>query len=452
MKIILPVHHFPPHYRAGAELYTERLARGLIAQGHTVQVVCVERIDRGSRDAVEAVYAEYAGVPVWRLSLDLRAAPPEWEYANAPITRWFGELLDREQPDLVHLQGGYLIGAGVLAAAQERSIATAVTLHDYWFLCPQITLLRGDNTCCPAPPADPRGCAWCMQLGSRRYRLPDQLSGGLFGKAAQQFVLQRAGTQIAERRQYLNRVLAHVDAAIAPSHFLAGLFDDLLTPEQIHVVRIGIDGLPLRSCRPRQRDHRLRLGYLGQVSEHKGVHLAITAIRAMPHTDPPVELHIYGDLERVPAYVARLRRMIGDDQRISLHGAYRPDELPAIFAQLDATIVPSIWYENSPLTILEAQLCNRPVITAAFGGMAELVQNDVNGLHFQAGDARDLARQIERLRSEAGLLERLAQARVVIPSQAEELRRLIAIYAAVLSTHGLEHRLSCNNEVPGCAY
>src|SRR5439155_26694905 len=81
--------------------------------------------------------------------------------------------------------------------------------------------------------------------------------------------------------------------------------------------------------------------------------------------------------------------------------------LPAAFAELDLLIVPSLWFENSPLTIHEAFLAGVPVLTADRGGMAELVEDGKSGLHFHMGDADDLRRQLLRVVREPGLLESL---------------------------------------------
>jgi len=76
-------------------------------------------------------------------------------------------------------------------------------------------------------------------------------------------------------------------------------------------------------------------------------------------------------------------------------------------SEIDVLVVPSIWYENSPLTIHEAFLAGVPVITSNIGGMAELVRDEVNGLHFQVGNAEDLARKMLRVVENPSLLSTL---------------------------------------------
>ena len=431
MKIVLPVPHFPPRYSAGAELYTYRLAHRLIREGHQAEVVCVEDTASGAPGLV-ATSDSYKGVPVWRLAFDLRAAPDplRWSYDNPLIREWFDTYLDERRPDLVHLQSGYLISDAPLRAAFDRRIATVVTLHDYWFACPRITLLRGDGSLCAAVPDDPAACAWCVRLASRRYRLPDKASGGLLGRAMLSLGLERGRRAMAARREHLWGTLARCDAVIALSRFLAGVFAVGVGVGRLHVLRIGLDSAGMSG--PPPDEAKLRLGYIGQIAPHKGVHLLIDAMQLLSERGRPVELTIYGDLEQHPRYSATLRRRIGADRRIRLAGRFARSRLAGVLGQLDALVVPSLWYENSPATILEAQAAGRPVLASALGGMMELVRDGVDGLQFRPGDAHDLAHKIQRLREEPGLLATL-RAGVVAPASFEsELAQLLPIYRSAI--------------------
>lgn len=406
MKIALPVHHFPPRYSAGAELYTFRLARELIRRGHTAEVICVERIDLANGSPITAEHGTYEGVPVWRLSLDLRHAPFAWSYANPVIGEWMARYLRGFAPDLVHLQSGYLMTVAPLEAAHMLQIPTLVTLHDFWFLCPRITLLRGDGSICTEVPADPAACGWCMKLESRRYRLSNQASGGLFGKAMVQLDLSHDRDLIGTRRRRLGDALELVDLALAPSQFLADQFAETIAPERLRVQRLGMETDRLQGA-GQPSDEVLQIGYIGQIAPHKGVHVLIQAINLLPTAGRPVELTIYGNLAQNPGYTQELRQQIGSNPHIRLAGRFDNSRAAEVFAQFHATVVPSLWYENSPLVILEAHATGRPVLASAMGGMAELVRDEVDGLHFTPGDAADLARQIQRLRTEPGLLGRL---------------------------------------------
>ncbi|MFQ3661910.1 MAG: glycosyltransferase, partial [Chloroflexaceae bacterium] len=175
-----------------------------------------------------------------------------------------------------------------------------------------------------------------------------------------------------------------------------------------------------------------RLGYLGQIVPHKGVHLLVQAVRQLPLHGRPIQLRIFGNPEQNPSYTRRLQTLMGADPRMTLAGPFSSEQLPTVLSELDLTVVPSIWYENSPLTIREAHATGRPVITSRLGGMAELVRDEIDGLHFAPGDAGDLARQIQRLRNEPGLLERLRAGVRRPPSIDDEMAELIEAYRLVI--------------------
>jgi glycosyltransferase involved in cell wall biosynthesis len=177
---------------------------------------------------------------------------------------------------------------------------------------------------------------------------------------------------------------------------------------------------------------RLRIGYIGQIAPHKGVHVLLMAVRQLENADGRWELRIYGDTTRFPRYAEHLRRIAGEHPRIRFEGQVENRHIPAILANLDVLVVPSLWYENAPLTILEAHAAGVPVVASDLGGMAELVRHEEDGLRFRPGDDRDLARQIRRLLDEPDLVARLRQgigrARLV----SDEVAELLTVYQQIL--------------------
>jgi glycosyltransferase involved in cell wall biosynthesis len=433
MKIVLPVHHFPPRYSAGAELITLRLARWLQAHGHEVEVVCVEHIDRGQTHEIVAEQDRYQDLLVWRLSMNLGQVPDRfrWSYDNPWIGRWFAGYLARSRPTLVHIQSGYLLTASVLQAARAHGIPTALSLHDYWYICPRITLLRGDGGACAELPRDPAGCAWCMRLESRRYRWLDRLTAGWSGQIALRLDLGAARAAMAARRAHLSRALRWADAVIMPSRDLARRFASYVDPARMHIVRYGLDLEPFAAQRRGVPDSRLRVGFIGQIAPHKGIHLLIQAFHMLRTEEHPVELHIYGNLDANPDYVRFLRRLAGTDPRIHFHGRFENSRVAAILAGFGVTVVPSIWYEVGPLTIMESHAAGTPVIAAALGNMIDLVRDEVDGLLCQP-TAADLARQLQRLIDEPTLLQRLRSGVCMPRSFDEEAGQLVAIYRSLI--------------------
>jgi glycosyltransferase involved in cell wall biosynthesis len=104
---------------------------------------------------------------------------------------------------------------------------------------------------------------------------------------------------------------------------------------------------------------------------------------------------------------------------------------------LDWVVVPSVWWENSPLVIQESFHFRRPVICSDIGGMAEKVKHGVNGLHFRAGDARSLADTIRTAAGTPGLWERLREGIQPVHPMTTHVATLTEIYNALLR-HELE--------------
>jgi glycosyltransferase involved in cell wall biosynthesis len=433
-RILIGVHHFPPHHVGGAEWRAHRTARHLLAQGFDVRVVAVEHVDRGPRGGVTYSDETYDGVPVRRLAFDRRLLADNFvaEYRNEWLGAHLTELMHAWTPALFHLISGYLLTGSALEAAYSAHVPAVISLTDFYFLCRRLTLWRSDGQLSTVPP-DARTCARCLAEERPRVRW---LARKLPAASAWFWRLQtRWGERFTARQTYLMPLLAQAGALISPSRFLAETLIAAGAPRETMVVlRQGHDllGGPAIAA-GWTPSHRLRLAYAGQISEHKGLHVLVEAIRLVPDLD--LSLAIYGDPDRFPDYAARVHRLAGDDPRISWRGAFRgTDALLAAMAEADVSVVPSVWYENSPNTILEAFACGRPVVASRLGGMAELVTDGVNGLTFPAGDAAALADRLRRLVSEPEVLPRLRSGIPAVKTVADEVAELLNVYRAVTRT------------------
>lgn len=449
MKVILATHHFLPRYMAGAELYAYRVARWLQDHDHTVAVVCVESITDGD-GTLRVEREDYEGLAVYRLYFNLARTPDpfRWSYWNPDIGAWLEGFLREQSPDVLHVNSGYLLSASVIQAGRAADVPVVLTLHDYWFLCPRLHLQRpnGTLTVLPNRPAE---CAWCLMTEKRRYRLPDVASGGRIGRLATAWLERRRSPRvqaIEERRRVLKEALGQVTAFVAPSRFLRDIYiGEGLPPERFSLIRHGLDmrlwrqdiGVHRNSGNSEKlagtQDSPLRIGYLGQLEPHKGVHVLIEAFRrlSLPNREGrDARLTIYGDMNRNAGYVRRLRQLANGEPRIVFAGAYDNRRVAEVLSSMDVCAMPSMLYENSPTVILEARASGVPVITTDLGGMAEMVRHDVDGLLFRPGDADDLARQLQRLLDEPDLLPRLRANAPPVMTIEEQMQALMEVYTA----------------------
>lgn len=436
MKIAIAVHHFPPRYTGGAELRAYRTGKWLQDHGHEVRVVCVESIDspKGGLTFEDGVYG---GLPVRRLHFGLESAPDPflWRYDN----RWIGDHLSVHlaelAPDVLHLISGYMMSGRTLLAAEALHIPTVVSLTDFWFLCPRITLLRSNGRLC-GPPFSAVTCAQCLGEEKRRFRYAGALVPGLMRRFWKGQAARIA--QVQERMDFLRGTFECARAVISPSRFLRRLFVESGFPgDRIVYSRQGRDFDLTPEVLAKTPSDRLRIGYMGQIVPHKGVHTLIEAAGRLPASD--VEVKIYGDATKFPRYVRRLQQMSRDDERVKWLGVYERDEISRVLQELDVVVVPSVWYENSPNTILEALAHRTPVVATKLGGMAELVEDGVNGLLFALEDASDLAGKLGLLVQDRGLLRRLGQECERPKSVDQEMAELLDVYEKAVSARCTVH-------------
>jgi glycosyltransferase involved in cell wall biosynthesis len=150
----------------------------------------------------------------------------------------------------------------------------------------------------------------------------------------------------------------------------------------------------------------LRIGFIGTLAHYKGCHVLIEAFKAL--SDSNAVLKIYGREEDFPDYVRQLRTSAIQHPRIEFCGTFPNTAISQVFAQLDVLVVPSLWYENTPLVVYSAQAARCPVVASNLPGLAAVIGHEENGLLFAAGDPGDLALQLSRLIHEDGLLHCLS--------------------------------------------
>ena len=174
MRIALAVHHFPPNYSAGAELYAYQTARWLENNGNDLRIIAVESVNSGPNEELQTEDDVYRGLRVHRLSFDLSNPKDKftWEYDNPWIYDHLVEYFGKMKPDVFHLISGYILGAGALKAALTHQIPVVVTLTDFWFFCPRINLVRPDGRLSDAFVFDAHNCTRCKFEEKRRYLLP----------------------------------------------------------------------------------------------------------------------------------------------------------------------------------------------------------------------------------------------------------------------------------------
>ncbi|MBL8726464.1 MAG: glycosyltransferase [Planctomycetes bacterium] len=392
MRLLYVVHQFFPDCHSGTEQYCLAAARAAQRAGDEVTVLSLHWDHDRDWPPIRLFEQPYEGVPVLRLNHWRRINPNPVlrDYQNLHLEGWFRRALEQVRPDAVHFFHLRQLGSNLIPVAKLFGARTVVHLMDFWFLCPRFTLQRSDGALCEGPPDGGRGCVPCahpeLQGAEPATAAPTVTSDPPMQLRA---LLDRPAVQLHH--------LALADAVLAPSQFLAGMFSRNGFPaERLAVVPYGLEPgriVPLPAERPRTP---LRLGFCGVLSPWKAPHLVIEAVRG---TTAPVQLTIHGRLDEpmFADYIAGLQAAAAGDPRITFAGAYDAAGAPQVFAGMDALVVPSTWYENTPFVVLEAFAAGVPVLAADLGGLREVVQDGRNGFLFRALDAGSLRAAIERL-------------------------------------------------------
>lgn len=402
MRILQTVHALPPDTVGGTELYTQRVARAL-ANDHEVAIAT----PRGADASID-------GVSVFALPdrVDGSAAiNPGNGVVHEEVDARFAELLDAFDPDVVHFQHFKGLSATLPSLCSERDVACLATLHDFWMICHREQLFRPDETRCRGPESVAK-CTDCYREALAQH--PDRNAPAAFrGSDAR---------PVQRRTDRLTGALKATDRLISPSAFLREKFIEFgVPPSKIVHRRNGIrtEGFNDTGFDPTEP---IRIGYAGRITELKGVHHLIGAFEDV---EGDAELHVYGRFDPDREYHARLAALA--DERVTFHGRYEDPAAP--YAAMDVFVLPSIWYENSPLVIQEAFAARVPVITGNVGGMAELVTHGRDGLTFAVGDTESLADRLNRVVESPAVIERLRRGIEEPKHLSEHADELVALYA-----------------------
>jgi glycosyltransferase involved in cell wall biosynthesis len=371
-KILFVCHNHPDLHPGGTEIFSHGLFQAMKSR-HGLEAVYLACVNTVHRLRLPGTLLQSAGrapdeILLWaghfdRFTLsqiDLHGIVPEFE-----------RLLRAFRPDVVHFHHVLLMGVEALQVVRRvlPEAGIVLTLHDYYPICAndgQMVTTR-DRKLCRSASAD--SCVSCFP-----------------GTSRDQFVM---------RELFIKQNLSLVDRFISPSDFLKRRYIEWGLPEdRIDVVRNGIrdvDPAPHRRLSPSgRRDH---FAFFGHLNPFKGALVAIEAAKRLAErTDNAFSLTLHGSADfQTDDFKAELAKACENAPFAIARGRYARDELPALMAEADWVIVPSIWWENAPLIIQEAFQHRRPVICSGIGGMAESVRDGVDGLWFSAGDSRQLA-------------------------------------------------------------
>lgn len=319
-------------------------------------------------------YEERLGL--WRAVREAGRILYSWE-AKQNLRR----LLERERFDLVHMHNIYhQISPSILDAIAEAGLPAVMTLHDYKMVCPTYNLLSKGRI--------------CERCSRGRY------FHGFLRRCAKDSY-SRSFVNMAE--MYLHhRILGlygKVALFIAPSRFLKDKVLAMGFPGEVRYVPNFINAA---AYRPQFGGRERSLVFFGRLSKEKGLETLIQAMAGIPGT-----LKLIGEGPERP----RLEALVHQERldNVQFWGYCQADALFAEVKKSWFAVIPSEWYENNPLSVLEAFALGKPVVAARSGGIPELVRDFDTGLTFEPGNVGDLREKIRYLLQDSELIVQMGQ-------------------------------------------
>ena len=369
-RIAIVSHAHPSVNSGGAEISAYTLFEGLLSVGEDAVFVaaCKER-DLG-RVTMKAPGREFL-IPFSEVEHD-------WFYHISPqrIGHRLRAILDEAEPTIVNFHHFIYLGTqSLLDIARAGKARTFLTLHEFLAMCQsdgQMVTRQHRRLCSRSAPGNCVGC-W-----------PEH---DVF--------------QFASRMSGMREMLTAQTGLISPSHFLADRFAAWIgAPATIDVIENGLARtLTARPGRDALDESPWVFGYFGQINPYKGVDVLLRAAEHFAAGDGAAGkriIRIHGPLVGQSAeFVERLDRAVASGV-VEYSGPYQNENVGDLMAACDYVVVPSLWWENSPVVIQEAYAAGRPLLVSGIGGMAEKVQDGVHGFHFAPGNVTDLLRAMAK--------------------------------------------------------
>jgi len=342
----------------------------------------------------------------------------EAEHNNALVKDWFYQLLEKCKPDLVHVFHLQRLSGSVLEVCNELKIPYLITVTDFWIICPATQLFLPNNELCAGPQKMMENCIKHLSskslrpmIGTLINKMPNKLIQGMvhFLNFAPQLRIGPLANVYAltSRSSYILKQVNQAKRIFVTNRFMQNkLQDNGVYSELIKKKPFGIRRLDQIDESSIKIDDPLTIGFIGTLNYHKGAHILLKAIHEIT-TSKNIILKVYGNREQFPNYVVMLDDIATSDTRIQFEGTFPPDIIGGVLGAMDLLVVPSLWYENTPLIIHQAHAAKVPVIATDLGGMNETIKHGQNGYLFEAGNVNQLSTLIKSLVEDTSQLEEL---------------------------------------------
>jgi len=404
MKIIYLIHQFFPEFQTGTERFA--LNNALMAQkfGNKVKVITYSFYENSfyEYETHGILYKEFffRGIPV--IAFKYRKNPPNINLVlhNNLLYGFAQTVMKIESPDLIHVGHSMRVHEFVWVA-KEMGIPYAITLTDYFLLCPKVNLTPDKFSLC---------------------------SGPKHGEACANLCKEFFHPYIVNRLSEAEDLLANASKIISPSRFLANIFKQEFNQLNLDIIHHGIQYKYIKqNDRLYCRDDQLIFGYAGSLIYHKGVQILLRAFIKIKDKNVKLRIYGYGKAD----FVKNIEKIVENDTRVTFYGKYSAEQLGDIFESIDVLVIPSICYENYPMVLHEALVSNIPVIGTRLGVFVKKIKDGFNGFTFLPGNSDDLQKKMEQIINAPSLLNKMKEnikTKIIVPTIEQEAYEYFEIY------------------------
>jgi len=399
---ILEINKF--HYlKGGSERYYFGLADELKRQGH--EVIFFSMLDNRNK---ESKYKKYfiKNIDLHKFSLINIIK----FFYNYEAVRNLKKLIKDEKPDIAHLHNiAHQLSPAIINVLKKNNIPIVQTLHDYKLICPNAQLYNQGKIC---------------ERCNRGEYYQCFLNKCMHNSRAKSFL----GMLEAYLHNTILKTYDQIDLFLAPSQFMKdtcvrfGIEEKRIKTIYNFVPEDFLEGNFLSKEEKNEEDYLL---YFGRLSEEKGVSLLLDALIL---SKEKIKLKIVGtgpNLKNLKKQIQKHNLV----KKVELLGYKSGDELKKIILNSRAIVIPSLWPENMPFSLLEALSSGVPAIVSEVGGMPEIIKENINGFIFKRGDSSDLAKKINKLlKTDSEKLKKEAKKSVISLNLKEHTERILGLY------------------------
>ena len=340
--------------KGGSEKYYFELGELLKQHGHEVAYFSME-----DEKNIKTENKEYF-VPKFDLnnSSKLKALDVIYNKENEKIME---KALDEFKPDVVHLNNFQRqLSASIIKPIKKRNIPIVFTAHDVQAICPAITMMDNDKN----------PCELCMK-GKYINCIKKSCNKGSKLKSALGAI---EGYYYRNHKIYTDKI----DYIITPSEFYRTKFiEDGINPNKIQAIHNSIE---MNDYNVETKDDGYAL-YFGRLSKEKGILNLINAFAKCNKGN----LYIAGEGPEKEK-IEKIIKENSLEDRVKLLGFLDKEQMTDVTRKCKFVVVPSIWYENCPYSVLETLAIGKPIIGSNMGGIPELVIDNENGFIYNTVD------------------------------------------------------------------